>query len=189
MVGEIESVAAFHAQEIAVDAALVAVVAAHNFHAGIGAAHAQSRLAAVSTVGAGSAHMLHLPWPRLVAIGTGSQRAYRADINAHAALFAFEMVFFIGGNDGTHAAVLHPQRPHVHAFATDAYAAKAQNAARPVEINHRRPLLFLAMVLDVDELRLGSAVRERHVLQFAFAAGVAHRAVERVIAQQHLDHR
>ncbi len=40
MVGEIERVTALDAEEVAIDAALVAVVAAHDFHAGIGTAHA-----------------------------------------------------------------------------------------------------------------------------------------------------
>ena len=89
---EIESVASFDAEKIAVDAALVAIVPAHDFHAGIGSAHAQRRLAAVGTVSAGRAHVLHLPGTRLVAIRARSQRAHRANVDAHAALFAFEMV-------------------------------------------------------------------------------------------------
>jgi hypothetical protein len=45
------------------------------------------------------------------------------------------------------------------------------------------------MVLQVDELRFGGAVLEGHVLQLALAAGVADRAVERMIAEQQLEHR
>ena len=45
------------------------------------------------------------------------------------------------------------------------------------------------MVLGLDELRFGGAVGERHVLQFAFAAGIAHRAIQRMVAEQQLDHR
>ena len=44
------------------------------------------------------------------------------------------------------------------------------------------------MVLEVDELRFGRAVREGHVLQFALAAGVAYRAIQRMVTQQQLDH-
>src|SRR2546423_1367889 len=39
MIGEVESIAALDAEEISVDAALVAVIAANNFRAGIGAAY------------------------------------------------------------------------------------------------------------------------------------------------------
>src|SRR2546422_336931 len=55
MVREVERVAAFDAEKIAIDAALVAIVSAHNFHAAIATAHAERGLAAVGTVGAGGA--------------------------------------------------------------------------------------------------------------------------------------
>ncbi len=87
------------------------------------------------------------------------------------------------------AAVLNAQRPDIHAFAANADAAVAQNAARAVEVHHRRPLLLVAMVLHVHELRFGGAVLEGHVLQFALAAGIAHRAVERMVGEQQLEHR
>src|ERR1019366_1517304 len=73
------------------------------------------------------------------------------------------------------SAVLHAERPNVHAFAADAHTAVAQNAARTVEVHHRRPLLFFLVVLGLRELGFGGAVGKRHVLQFAFAASVAHR--------------
>src|SRR5262245_52397159 len=44
------------------------------------------------------------------------------------------------------------------------------------------------MRLQFDELRFGSAVGERHVLQFALATGVADWAIERMIAEQQFDH-
>ena len=44
------------------------------------------------------------------------------------------------------------------------------------------------MIFGVDVFRFGGAVRESHVLQFAFAACIADRAVERMIAQQHFHH-
>jgi hypothetical protein len=74
----------------------------------------------------------------------------------------------------------------VHAFAAHADAAIAENAARAVEVDDRRPLLLFAMVLGFGVEAVSSAVLESHVLQFALAASVAHRAVERVIAEQHL---
>ena len=189
MMREVEGVASLDAQEFAVDTALVAIVAAHDLHAGVGPPDAQRDLAAIAAMGADGADVVHLPWPRLVAIGAGGERADRADVNAHAALFALQMVFFIGRDDAAGAAVLDAERPHVHALAADANAAVAENAARPVEVHHRRPLLLFAMVLQVDEFRFGCAVLEGHVLQFAFAAGIADRAVERMVRQQQLEHR
>src|SRR5574341_1086254 len=52
---EVESVAAFDAEEVAVDAALVAVVAANDLKALGRAAHAERSLAAVATMGADGA--------------------------------------------------------------------------------------------------------------------------------------
>ncbi len=67
-------------------------------------------------------------------------------------------------------------------------AAIAEDAARTIEENDRGPLLLLAMVLDLDELRAACPVLEGHVLQFALAARVAHRAVERMVGQHQLQH-
>ena len=93
MLGEVEGVASLDAQEIAVDAALVAIVAAHNLHAGFGAAYAQRRLAAVAAMRADGADVIHLPGTRLVTIGADGERADRAYVDAHAALFALQMIF------------------------------------------------------------------------------------------------
>ena len=188
VIGEIESVAALDAEEIAVDAALVAIVSAHNLHAGLGAAHAQSGLASVGAVGAGRADVVHLPGTRLIAISSRSQRAHRTDVDAHAALFALQMIFFIGSDDRAHAAVLHSERPDVHALAAHPHAAIAKNAARPVEVHHRRPLLLFLVVLGLHVLRFRGAVGKCHVLQFALAAGIAHRTIQRMIAQQQFHH-
>src|ERR1035437_6594000 len=161
---KVESVAALDAEEIVIDPALVAIVAADDFHAGVATAHAQRGLASVPAVGADRAHVVHFPRTRLVAIGAGSKRAHRANVDAHAALFALEMILLIGRDDRTDAAVLHAERPNIHAFAADAHAAVAQNAARTVEVHHRRPLLFFLVVLGLREFGLGGAVGKRHVL-------------------------
>ncbi len=189
VVRKIEGVASLDAQEIAVDAALVAVVAAHDVHAGVGAPHAQRGLAAVAAVSAHGADVVHLPGARLVAVGAAGERAHGADVNAHAALFAPQGILLVGRDHLRGAAVLDAQRPHVHGFAADAHAAVAHDAARPVEVDHRRPLLLVAMVLDVNQLGLGGAVGERHVLELALAAGIAHRAIQGMVAEQHLQHR
>ena len=185
---EVESVAALDAEEIVIDPALVAIVAADDFHAGVATAYAQRGLASVPAVRADRAHVVHFPRTRLVAIGAGSKRTDRADVDAHAALFAVEMVFLIGCDDRTYAAVLHAQSPNVHALAADAHAAVAQDAARTVEVHHRRPLLFFLVVLSLREFRFGGAVGKRHVLQFAFAASVTHRAIQRMVAEHQLQH-
>ena len=100
IVREVEGVAALHTKEVAVDAALVAIVAANNLHAGIGATYAQRGLASVAAMRADGADVLHLPRPSLVTIGSRGQRADRANVDTHAALFALQMIFFIRRDDG-----------------------------------------------------------------------------------------
>src|SRR5258708_25285597 len=63
---EVECVTALDAEEIAVDSTLVAVVAADDLHAALRAANAESCLAAVTTMSADRAHMVHLPRTRLI---------------------------------------------------------------------------------------------------------------------------
>src|SRR5258708_144272 len=126
--------------------------------------------------------MLHLPRTRLISIRAGGERPDRANVDAHAALFALQMIFSIGRDDGTHSAVLHAQGPNVHTLATHAHTAVAQNTARTIEEYDGRPLLFILMVLRLHELRFSSAVGESHVLQFALAARIAHRAIQRSIS-------
>src|SRR5664279_3085938 len=125
-VGEVEGVPPLDAEEVAIDAALVAVVAAHNLHAGVGAADAQRGLAAVSAMGADGADVLHLPRTRLVPISARGERADRADVDAHAALFALQMIFFIRRDNQAGTAILNAQRPDVHALAANPNAAIAQ---------------------------------------------------------------
>src|SRR5882724_1433067 len=95
MFGEIVTEAAFDAEKIAVDAAHVAIVRAKNFVI----ADAERGLAAVRTVCANRGDVLHFPRPRFVAIGAAGERADGADVNAHAALFALEMIFAVGDDD------------------------------------------------------------------------------------------
>src|SRR6266853_5376935 len=188
MVREIEGISPLHAKEITVDAALIAIISAYNLRARLAGPHSQSGFTAIAAVSADRAHVIHLPRPGLITISPRGERAHRTDVDAHAALFAVQMIFLIGRNDRTDAAILHAQRPNVHALAADAHAAVAQNAARAIEINYWRPLLLFLVVFRFHELRFGGAVRECHVLQFAFAARIADRAIERMVPQQQLDH-
>src|SRR5690348_16176282 len=133
-------------------------------------------------------HVLHFPGTRLVAIGATGQRAHRADINAHAALFTLEVVGAVGDDDAVRAAHANAEGFDVHAFVADAHATEAENATRSVVIDEFRPLFFGAMNFFFDEAAGIRAVAENHVLELAFAALVAHRAVERVIGEQKLEH-
>ena len=88
VLGEVEGVAALHAQELVVDAAAVAVVAAND----LVVADTQSRLAAIGAMGADGADVFHFPGASLIAIGSAGERAYRANVDAGAAFVAFQMV-------------------------------------------------------------------------------------------------
>src|SRR5262249_15561797 len=127
----------FNTEEVAVDSALVAIVPTHDLHSAFGTAHTERRLAPISTVRADGTHMVHLPGTRLIAVGSGRKRADRADVDTHATLFALEMILMVRSDERGYAAVLDTQRPHVHSFATDTYAAIAKNAAWSIEENHR----------------------------------------------------
>src|SRR5947209_18026249 len=123
MIGKIKSVTSLDAQKIAIDAALVAIVAAHDFHASVGPTNTQRGLAAIRAMRAGGADVLHFPRACLVAIRAGGQSAYRTNINAHAALFAIEVVLPVRHDSRTGAAVLNSERPNIHPLAADANAA------------------------------------------------------------------
>src|SRR5262249_37714534 len=105
VVSEIEGVAALDAEKISIDAALVAVVTADDLHSSSGAPDAKRGLAAIGAVRTGGGDVVHLPGTGLVTVSTGSERAYRTYVDAHAALFALQMIFAIGRDHGMHAAV------------------------------------------------------------------------------------
>src|SRR5208337_4373753 len=95
-------------------------------------AHAESDLASVGTMRANCGDIGHLPWPRLVAIGAAGERADGANIDAHAAFFAIEMIAFIRNDDGVRPTHAHAEGLNIHAFVADAHASIAQDAARRV---------------------------------------------------------
>ena len=90
----------------------------------------------------------------------------------------------VGGDFGNHAAIDHAQRAHAHAFVADAHAAEAQDAARRIEKHHRRKLFLGRVDLLFGVAAFAGAVAEHHVLQFALAAFVAHRAIQRMVGEQ-----
>ena len=95
----------------------------------------------------------------------------------------------MGRDDRSGAAVLNAEREDVHAFAAHADAAIAEDAARTIEVDDRRPLLLFAVILGLGVEAVSGTVFEGHVLQFALTAGVADRAVEWVVAEQKLQRR
>src|SRR5438128_11547726 len=174
---EIETETALDAQEVAVDAAHVAVVGADNFVI----ANAERGLAAVRTVRANRGHVFHFPGPRFVAIRAAGQCADRTDVNAHAALFAFEVIAAVGDNHAIRAAHADAQSLDIHALIANANAAEAQDAPRSIVVNDLRPFFFRAVNFLFDEAAGVRAIAKDPVLQFALTAFIANREGERVI--------
>ena len=138
---------------------------------------------------AGRADVVHFPRARLVAILVAGERPHRADVNAHAALFAFECpVGAVGDDEGADAALPNAERLDVHGFVAHAHATEAEDAAGVVKIDDGRKLLLGLVLLLFDKAALGGAVAKHHVLEFALPAFVAHRAVERVIDEEEFQH-
>src|SRR5579862_4025475 len=109
---KVKSVAPLHAEEVAVDPALIAVISTDDLRTGVAAAHPERRLAAVAAVRADRADVVHLPRTCLVAIRARSQRPDGANVDAHSAFFAVEVIGFIRRNDRANAAVLDSERPN-----------------------------------------------------------------------------
>ena len=98
------------------------------------------------------------------------------------------MIFSIRDDSGNYATVVDTQRPNIHALAANSHAAVTQNTTRAIKVNHRRPLLLVAVLLEFNVFRFGGAVGKSHVLQFALAACVANGAIKRMVPEQQLDH-
>ena len=94
----------------------------------------------------------------------------------------------VGGRDfGIDSAVDDAQGADSHTFAADADAAVAENAAGTVVEHHGAPLLFGNVDLFFGVAGFANAVFEDHVLQFALAALVADRAIERMVCEQEFE--
>src|SRR5208337_1139642 len=95
MLGEIKAEAPFHAEKVPVDAGKVAIVGAEDFVV----TDAEGGLAAIGAMRADRGNILHFPGPRFVTVRSASQRADGADVNAHAALYAVQVIAAIGNDD------------------------------------------------------------------------------------------
>ena len=184
ILSEVEGIAAFDAEELAVDAGTVAVVPANDFVV----AYAESGFAAVRTVSANGADVVHFPRAGLVTVRAAGERAHGTDIDAGAAFVAVQMIAIVGGDLGNDSAIHDAQRADAHAFITHAHAAVAEDAARGVVKHHRRPLLLIHVQLGFGVAAFARAVAEDHVLQFALAAFIADRAIERMVGEQQFQH-
>ncbi len=181
LVGE----AALVAQPAVVD--LLVVAPEHAHHAVV--AHGQLDVALRRAVRADRARALDVPRARAEAVGRRGERPDGAQLDDVAAERADVGMPVEGRDVGVRAALGEDQLVVLRDLLREAHAAVAEDAALAVDRDQRRELERLAEVaLGLDEARGARAPAVGDVLERALAALVAHRAVERVVDEQELDH-
>ena len=179
------------------EAALVAQPAVVDL-AVVAGEHAQDALVAdgqldVALRGAARAHgagPLDVPRARAEAVRAGRQGAHRAQLDDVAAERRDVRVPVERGDVGRGAALLEHELVVLGDLLRVAHAAVAEDAALAVDRDQRRELQrLLEVALGLDEPARPGTPPVGDVLQRALAALVAHRAVQRVVDEQELDHR
>ena len=131
-----------------------------------------------------------LPGAGAVAERLGGQRAHRTDVDHVAGELGLDRTADEGRDLGVLAAVEHAQLHDAGDFLAEAHAAGAVDAAAHfLGGNQRAQVLVEDHALFLVVARGGGAVAHGQVLQLAFAALIADRAVERVIDEQEFHHR
>ena len=188
MLDKIECVTAFDAEKVPVDPAFVTICPTHDGHSAFNRAGTECGSTSVSAMCADRRGVLHLPWARLISVWAGSECTDRADINAHSAFLALQMLVLVGHNQLRRVSVGDSQCPDIHSFSAYSDAAVAHDAPRPVEVHNGGPLLLIAMILYVHQPRLCRSVSVCGILKFALAACIANRTIERMILQDKFQH-
>src|SRR5262249_29708444 len=159
-------------------------------HAAHGAlADGQLRVAPDRAEGAAARGVRDVPRAPDEAVGRARERPHRAEVD-DVAREAPDVGLAAERRDlGARAALLEGQLTVPGDVLAEADAAEARDAALAVDRDERREVERLGEVaLGLDEARAPGAELERAVLQRALAALVAHRAVERVVLEQELQH-
>src|SRR5208337_843338 len=183
-IDEVPSETALDTKELAIESGMVAVVGSDDLIV----ANGKGRLAAVATVIADRPRIGHLPGPGVIAIGPAGERTHRAYINAHPALFAFQLLSAIGNNLAMRAAETDTVGVDVHSLIAYPDASEAEDAAWPIVIDKAGELLFLVVELGLHEAGLSGPVPEDGVLELTFSALVANRTIQGVVSKQELEH-
>ena len=129
-----------------------------------------------------------LPGPRDEGVGLRGQRADRAKIDHIAGELRHHAVLQIGGDLHVLAAADGAKLLDARDLGHEADAARAMDAAGHVGADQRPEIFVLDGTLVVGEAAGVEAIGHGLILQIAFAALVADRAIERVIDQQELEH-
>ena len=129
-----------------------------------------------------------LPGPRLEGIGLRGQRADRAEVDDVRLQLGGHRLLEIGGDLHVLAAAGRAELGDARHLGREADAPRAMDAAVHDRLHQRADILVLDRALVLVEARRVDAVGHRLVLQVAFAALVADRAIERVVDEQELHH-
>ena len=127
--------------------------------------------------------LLQFPRPRIKRIGLRGQRTDGAEINHIGRKLARQGLFEIGGDFHIFAAANGPKLGHASHFGRKTDAACALDAARHHRFDQRAHILFFNRALIFVIARTSAAKGHRLVLQVAFPALVANRAIQRMIDQ------
>jgi hypothetical protein len=185
LVGE----AALVAQPAVVDLGMALVVAAEHPHHAL-VADGERHVALGRAQGADAAGVLDVPRPGAEAVGLGGERADWAQLDDVAAERGDVGVAVVRADERVGAALGEDELVVLGHLLGEAHAAVAQDAALAVDRDERREgERLLEVALGLDHPAAAQPPAERDVLQRALAALVAHRAVERVVDEQELDHR
>ena len=143
---------------------------------------------AVALVGSAVAvriHGLGEPHALFEAPGFIGERAHRAHVDDVAAELVIDDVFDVGTDFRRIAAAQHAVHAVGRELVGHVHTTVAQDAARHVQLNERADVDFLERAALFLVAGRAQAVLKGEVLQVALAGLVAHRAVERVVDEQH----
>src|SRR5690606_29226519 len=121
----------------------------------------------------------HLPCPAAHPEWLGVERADRAQVDDVTGKLVIDTLFDERRNAHVLATTDRAEFLNARDFRTEAHATRAVNAAGHVGRNQRTDVLVLHDALLFRVARHVAAVTHREILQLAFAALIAHRAIER----------
>ena len=163
------------------------MIARHDTH-GFAAAHIDTNIAAHRIHHINSLGLAQLPRARRKGIGPRSQRADRAQINNIARQLAIQRGFQISCDFRVLAAPNRADFRNTRHFLRKADTTRAMDAARHHGFHQRAHILVFNSALIIVKTTGIAAKAQCLVLQVAFAALVANRAIQRVINEQKLHH-
>ncbi len=132
--------------------------------------------------------LLQFPRPRHEGVGLRGQRPDRTEIDHVARKLGIERLFEIGRDLHVLAAADGPEIRHARDLGREADAAGAVNAAGHDRLDQWPHILLFDRALVLGIAAGSLAEIERLVLQIAFAALIADRAIERMVDEQEFHH-